>query len=153
MEALAKGALRVLVKAYPAADIGLLDYGKSQDSRIFEVGGRALTVRQCNLRFSWKLWLPNNIAILIALAVLARLLGRRVGASLVRRNRWLNEIASADRAFAVSGGDSFSDIYGLGRLLYVSLPQVLVLLLGRRLVLLPQTIGPFRGRLARWLRV
>jgi polysaccharide pyruvyl transferase WcaK-like protein len=151
VEALARGALSVLAEAYPAADISLLDYGKDQDSRIVEVGGRALTIRQCNLRFSWKLWLPNNIAILIALALLARLLGRRLGASLVRNNRWLNEIASADRAFALSGGDSFSDIYGLGRLWYVALPQCLVLLVGRPLVLLPQTIGPFRGRFARWL--
>jgi polysaccharide pyruvyl transferase WcaK-like protein len=151
VEALAKGALRVLAEAYPEADINLLDFGKTQDSRIVEVGGRALTIRQCNLRFSWKLWLPNNIAMLIALAVLARLLGGRLGASLVRNNRWLNEIASAECAFAISGGDSFSDIYGLGRLWYVALPQWLVILLGRPLVLLPQTIGPFRGRFARWL--
>jgi colanic acid/amylovoran biosynthesis protein len=151
VEALARGALRVLVEAYPAATISLLDYGKTQESRVVEVGGGTVIVSQCNLRFSWKLWLPNNIAILLVLAALARLMGGRAGARLVRTNRWLKEIASADGAFAVSGGDSFSDIYGLGRLLYVSLPQCLVILLSRRLVLLPQTIGPFRGRFAKWL--
>jgi polysaccharide pyruvyl transferase WcaK-like protein len=50
---------------------------------------------------------------------------------------------------AISGGDSFSDIYGLGRLLYVSLPQLLVLFVGKKLVLLPQTIGPFKGKCAK----
>jgi polysaccharide pyruvyl transferase WcaK-like protein len=49
----------------------------------------------------------------------------------------------------MSGGDSFSDIYGLERLLYVSLPQILALLMGKKLILLPQTIGPFRGRFSK----
>ena len=52
-------------------------------------------------------------------------------------------------------GDSFSDIYGIRRLLYVSLPQVLVLLLNRPLVQLPQTIGPFKSgtchTIAKWI--
>src|SRR5260370_12066707 len=50
---------------------------------------------------------------------------------------------------SIAGGDSFSDIYGMERLLYVSLPQILALLLGKRLILLPQTIGPFRGGFAK----
>lgn len=47
------------------------------------------------------------------------------------------------------GGDSFSDIYGIGRLIYVALPQILALLLGKPLMLLPQTYGPFNGRFAK----
>ena len=101
--------------------------------------------------FSWKPWLPNNIAVLIALAAGSRLLGRRVHEAVVRRNRWLSAIAESDAACAVSGGDSFSDLYGMGRLWYVALPQVLALALGVPLVLMPQTIGPFRRPAARGL--
>jgi polysaccharide pyruvyl transferase WcaK-like protein len=48
---------------------------------------------------------------------------------------------------AIAGGDSFSDIYGMRRFFYVALPQLLVLLLGKKLFLLPQTLGPFKGKL------
>ena len=58
-------------------------------------------------------------------------------------NPWLDALARADIAVAVSGGDSFSDIYGLGRFFYMVLPQWLVLLLDRPLVLLPQTLTVF----------
>jgi polysaccharide pyruvyl transferase WcaK-like protein len=67
---------------------------------------------------------------------------------MAKTNPWIRAIRSADVAVSLSGGDSFSDIYGGGRLLYVCLPQLLVRMLGKRLILLPQTIGPFNGRVA-----
>ena len=146
--ALAKGALRLLNESFPGSDIVLLDYAKTSETTSVEIAGRRLDVEMCNLRFSWKIWMPNNIAVLILIAAIARASGPRLGAWLIRKNKWLREIAAADRAFAVSGGDSFSDIYGLGRLLYVALPQILVLLLRVELELLPQTIGPFKRRAA-----
>jgi polysaccharide pyruvyl transferase WcaK-like protein len=63
-------------------------------------------------------------------------------------NAWLSRIAEADIVASMAGGDSFSDIYGLGRLVYVALPQILALSMGKRLVMLPQTIGPFKGKVA-----
>jgi colanic acid/amylovoran biosynthesis protein len=44
----------------------------------------------------------------------------------------------------ISGGDSFSDIYGLDRFEAVIAPKELTLSLDRPLVLLPQTYGPFK---------
>lgn len=74
---------------------------------------------------------------------------------LVRRSDCLQQIDTADLVTALSGGDSFSDIYGMRRLLYCALPQILVLLMGKQLVLLPQTLGPFRStgsqRIARFI--
>lgn len=46
----------------------------------------------------------------------------------------------------LTGGDSFSDIYGVRRLLLKLFDKQLVLLSGRPLVIAPQTIGPFRQR-------
>ncbi|MGD1082629.1 MAG: polysaccharide pyruvyl transferase family protein, partial [Candidatus Sulfotelmatobacter sp.] len=60
----------------------------------------------------------------------------------------LSHLDESDLVVAISGGDSFSDIYGLERLLYVSLPQILALWVGKRLILLPQTLGPFKSRFA-----
>lgn len=54
----------------------------------------------------------------------------------------------------VGEGDSFSDIYGLKRLLYLCLSKRLAGANGRQLILSPQTIGPFSTTssvfLARW---
>ena len=54
----------------------------------------------------------------------------------------------------VGEGDSFSDIYGLKRLLYLSLSKRFAGAAGRKLILSPQTIGPFSTAasrvLARW---
>lgn len=54
-------------------------------------------------------------------------------------------------AFDLTGGDSFSDIYGLKRLGVTLFDKELVLLSGTPLVIAPQTLGPFRSRLGRTL--
>jgi colanic acid/amylovoran biosynthesis protein len=56
-------------------------------------------------------------------------------------------VRTIDRAalvLDVSGGDSFTDLYGRRRLQLVALPKEVALRRGRPLVLLPQTYGPFR---------
>jgi polysaccharide pyruvyl transferase WcaK-like protein len=55
----------------------------------------------------------------------------------------------ADFIGDVFGGDSFSDMYGLGRFLSGVLPLVSVVLIRRPYVMLPQTYGPFRWRVSR----
>jgi colanic acid/amylovoran biosynthesis protein len=65
--------------------------------------------------------------------------------------RWLNglgnpvasRIAHADAVLDISGGDSFTDLYGPTRLHSVAAPKLAALRSGRPLVLLPQTYGPF----------
>lgn len=142
--ALTEGALTVLDEHDPDAEIRFLDYGRTADVVNRSLRGRARDVRLLNLRYSWKLWLTNNVLVVLLLALLARVAGGRLRQALVRSNATLREIDEASRAFALSGGDSFSDIYGAARLAYVGLPQAIVLALNKPLVLLPQTIGPFR---------
>lgn len=149
--ALAAGALTLLHKRYSDADIQFLDYGRTADTIKFSVGNKTLMVPLINLRFSWKLWLPNNIVVVIVLAMLGRCLNQSLRYKLYQTNGWLKTISQADMAFAVSGGDSFSDIYGLPRFFYIILPQVVIALMGIKLILLPQTIGPFKSGVARKL--
>jgi polysaccharide pyruvyl transferase WcaK-like protein len=81
--------------------------------------------------------------------VLKLISSQKLRRKLIESNPCLRELDECDVVASIAGGDSFSDIYGIGRLLYVSLPQVFVMLFGKRLVLLPQTIGPFTGRTAK----
>lgn len=59
------------------------------------------------------------------------------------------KIASCDIVFDIGEGDSFSDIYGLSRFVKMSFSKMVTVLRGRRLVLSPQTIGPFDTRFGR----
>jgi polysaccharide pyruvyl transferase WcaK-like protein len=152
VSALTAGAVTCLRHAFPAAEVSLLDYGKEGRNYSLRVEDHDVEVRLVNLRFSKKFWLPNNVAWLILPALVLRLLPFGfVRRSLVKRNAWLRHMEDTELFAAISGGDSFSDIYGLERLLYVALPQILVILLDKRLVLLPQTLGPYKGRFARSL--
>ena len=148
--ALACGTVASVCHSYPKARIFLVDYARDPDTfHVLHPGGVA-TVELINIRFSKRFFLRNNIAYLLFLALCIRLLpSRKWRTRLHRHNHVLKAIQEADIIGSIAGGDSFSDIYGLGRLIYVALPQILVRVIGKPLVLLPQTFGPFKGTVAK----
>ena len=150
--ALAAGAVRCFVHAYPTAEIHFLDYAKDRSVQSLTLDGGEVKIPVINMRFSKRLFLPNNIAWMLFIALLLKIVPSKAFRNwMISQNRYLSEIDSMDLFASIAGGDSFSDIYGIERFLYVSLPQILVLLLGKKMVLLPQTFGPFRGKFARIL--
>ena len=147
--ALASGALAVIWHAQPNARVRFVDYGKEAETSVVEILGCKRPVSLINLRYSWRVLLQNNVVYLLVLALMLKVLSPALRRRMIMGNKWLEAIASSDVAVAVSGGDSFSDIYGLGRFFYVTLPQLLITIVGKPLILLPQTIGPFRNPIAR----
>jgi polysaccharide pyruvyl transferase WcaK-like protein len=148
--ALTSGTIASVFHSYPNARLFLVDY--AIDPATYEVSypSGVATVEMINIRFSKRFYLRNNIAYLLFLALCLRLLpSRKWRERLLLRNRVLKAIHEADIIGSIAGGDSFSDIYGLRRLIYMALPQILVLLLKKPLVLLPQTFGPFKGAFAK----
>jgi colanic acid/amylovoran biosynthesis protein WcaK/AmsJ len=149
---LAAGAVKCVLSHFPEAEISFFDYAKDPSLHMLKVNGREVMIPKVNIRFSKKVYLPNNIALLLLLAMLMKWIpARGLRPRILSKNQWLQHIEEADIVLSIAGGDSFSDIYGLARLLYVSLPQVLAIVMGRRLVLLPQTIGPFKRTFSRVL--
>ncbi len=150
VSALASSTVASILSSFPGARVFFLDYGKSPATDQVKHAAGVATVELVNLRFSWKLHLRNNIARLLATALVLKLVpSKNLRERLVRRNPYLKQIAEADIIGSLAGGDSFSDIYGLRRFFYVALPQLLVLLLDKPLTLLPQTFGPFNGLVTR----
>lgn len=150
VSALAVGAMQSFCASNPSGSITLLDYAKKDKIYSLTLQDCAARVQLLSIRFSWKFFLKNNIAYLIGLAWLAKLLPRkRYGRALIENNLVLKQIEKADFITALSGGDSFSDIYGMRRLLYGALPQILVITMEKPLVLLPQTVGPFTSTFAK----
>ena len=70
---------------------------------------------------------------------IATAVGKKSGGMLDALNR-------ADLVMDVSGGDSFTDLYGSARFRQIVAPKEIALNLGRALVLAPQTYGPFKSK-------
>ncbi len=148
--ALAAGSIRCLHNHWPEAQLYILDYAKQPSSRQLWLGGKQIDIDLLNIRFSKRLLLANNIAVLLVLAALMRCIpSARARGWLASRNNTFQAIYNTNIFASIAGGDSFSDIYGLRRLFYVTLPQILVIVAGKRLILLPQTFGPFRSKVSR----
>ncbi len=64
---------------------------------------------------------------------------------------WIGAVAGAEVVGDVRGGDSFSDIYGMGRFLLGFFMAWSVILVRGEMVQFPQTYGPFKSSPARWL--
>lgn len=145
VDALLSGTLESINRTGSEAIV--LDYVKKPDEKPSHFARHACLKKIIALRFSWRLNLPNNIfRLLIKVLICRTLSSKRSQNSIFQNDPWLAPIFNTSAAVAISGGDSFSDIYGFRRLLYVSLPQILALSLKKPLIILPQTIGPFKSK-------
>lgn len=150
--ALVCGSVASICHAHPNVRIFLVDYAKEPATYQIRYGNGIATVELINIRFSKRLFLRNNIAFLLATMVCSKLIPiHKWRTRILQHNPVLKALYEMDIIGSIAGGDSFSDIYGLGRLIYIALPQILALSLKKPLVLLPQTIGPFRGRIAEFV--
>jgi polysaccharide pyruvyl transferase WcaK-like protein len=150
VSALTAGSIKAIIRHNPKAEIILLDYGEQAEHYTLRIDNRDVAISLLNIRFSKKIFLKNNITVLIALAFMLNFLPfKRLRSKIITGNPYLRTIDNAQVIGAISGGDSFSDIYGLERFFYVALPQILVLLLRKKLILLPQTLGPFDRQITR----
>lgn len=150
VSALAAGAIKAVKHVYPDADVTLMDYSKEGETYNFRLLGKQILIPLINIRFSKKFYLSNNIAFLLFQSLIFMLLPfRPIRNALLSNSPCLKHVYEADIVASIAGGDSFSDIYGVERFLYVTLPQVLAVFMGKSLVQLPQTIGPFNGWLAK----
>ena len=150
--ALAAGALTCILTRYPNAEVTIVGYGMEDRRFSFSHDGSTVEIDQVNLRFSKRLFLPNNVGFLLLKALAIRLLpGRTLRRRRIESNRYLRLLAESDGVFSIAGGDSFSDIYGMKRFFYITLPQLLALAVNAELILLPQTLGPFKRRSTRFL--
>lgn len=151
VSALTAGTIQCILHRWPRAEVFILDYGKTGRTYTLQVGDRQVSIPLVNMRFSPKVYLKNHVAFLILLVLFLKLVPfKGLRRKLINGNPCLKELESADLVVSMSGGDSFSDIYGLSRMAYGTLPQFLALLAGKKLVLLPQTLGPFKSRIARF---
>lgn len=152
VNALAESALCLLLHRWPQAEIVLL--GSARDPEQFSkvIAGREVRIHSVPIRFGRKVSLPYHFLWFALYGIAARLLPwSRVRRKLFARNAYCRMLYEAHLAVDITGGDSFSDIYGVRRFLLGFLRKWLVLLYGKDLMMLPQTYGPLQRALSRHL--
>jgi len=150
VSALAESSIKVILSCWHDAEITLLDSGRVVSEERLRIGDRILCIKKMPIRFCMNVFRGNHFLVLCLYALLFKLFRwegfKRLCA---RRNASLNCIIQMDLVADITGGDSFSDIYGMRRFILGFLRKWLVLLYGKKLIMLPQTYGPFRRRLAK----
>lgn len=139
-------------KVRPDAEFCLLYGNRTPETVEVEVNGRVTPVRVVNYRLSPKARFGEHLVVIVLLACVYRLIAL---SALRKRIRgavpWIREVLDADLVGQIHGGDSFTDIYGPRRLVLQTIQNAIVFILGKDLVLLPQTYGPYKSKLARRL--
>lgn len=114
------------------------DHGRGVRQATDEFGGSRRQWAKVGLVHTRRWYRPESLMMLRGVAPLAP--------GLLATSRALRD---ADLVLDVSGGDSFTDIYGPKRFAAVLQHKQLVLRLGTPLALLPQTYGPFTNATSR----
>ncbi|MBK9127279.1 MAG: polysaccharide pyruvyl transferase family protein [Phycisphaerales bacterium] len=153
VSALLTATVKCILAACPDARIDLFEGTRTpQRDEVELADGRVVPLGRVGIRYHKRLWRREHLVRLLLTALLARCLPVRAWRERLRRgNPYLRALVEAEAVADITGGDSFSDLYGMRRFLVCTLFKLLALAAGARLVLLPQTYGPFRSRLARWM--
>ena len=112
------------------SDLHVFGYGR--ETKPAAIGSVAYTLH--GMTIGKRFWEANHLG----RARLAATVG-------LKENPVVRAIHDADLVLDVSGGDSFTDLYGAARFRHVVAPKQIALAMGRPLVLLPQTYGPFKS--------
>lgn len=126
VNALTRGQINLILDKYGIdTNIIILSYGiKVEKANNISYKGENIIVKE----------VPTNIK---------KLVKAYVGNKLIGINYILKEIRSADAIWDITEGDSFSDIYGIRRFLHYSLIKLIAIKNKKKLIIMPQTLGPF----------
>lgn len=146
LEALTRSLASSVWDAEPEAEISIFDFVRGSDLQSTPTARGMRTVRRHGLNPGRRYWRTDTLSTMEVMASLGLALGPG-----------LRDLRAADVVIDISGGDSFTDLYGERRMGTQSRIKELVLRLGKPLVLGPQTYGPFnhqtsQERAARILR-
>jgi polysaccharide pyruvyl transferase WcaK-like protein len=150
VSALAASVTKIMHTLRSDTSFHLLIGNRSAGRQEVYVNGKPVALHVVNYRLSPRSRLHEHLFFIVLLALMYRLVPvRKIRSRILKKNRWLRTVSDADFIGDIYGGDSFSDIYGLGRFLLSVLPRVTILLLHKRIIFLPQTYGPYKSLPAR----
>jgi polysaccharide pyruvyl transferase WcaK-like protein len=148
--ALAFSLIKLIMDTKPNARIYLLYGNHTGGTRQLQISGETIEVGIVNYRLSPRASLSEHLLWILFLAFIQRIIPiKSIRDKIVKSNRWLRTLKAADFVGDIRAGDSFSDIYGLRRFLFGIIPSIVAILLRKKLVMLPQTYGPFKSAISK----
>ncbi|MFC1512093.1 polysaccharide pyruvyl transferase family protein, partial [Candidatus Latescibacterota bacterium] len=150
--ALAVSLIKLILANRPDAHIYLLYGNKYSDIKFIYIAGKKIKVNIINSRLSPKAKLNEHLLWIFLIALLYWLFPNKSLRKLfVKTTPWIRVLEQGDFIGDIRGGDSFSDIYGLPRLVLGSIPCIITILMRKKLILLPQTYGPFQSKISKYI--
>jgi polysaccharide pyruvyl transferase WcaK-like protein len=150
VSALAESSVKIILHFWPGAKIILLGNVFKPQQHQLSLMGRDICIDVLPVRFSRNIFLPYHFFIFVCYGFFTKLLpASRLKARFISRNAYFEKLYRVDFAVDIAGGDSFSDIYGVHRFILGFLNKWLIVFLGKRLILFPQTYGPFKRPIVR----
>jgi len=151
VQALAASLIKIIKSQRTKSNITLIYSGMSKPHKQeILISGEKVKVNVINYRLSPKSNREINIFWILLLATLYRLsISEKWKSKILEANIVLRTLATSDFVGDIFGGDSFSDIYGKRRIILGVIPDIIVFLLKKKLVLLPQTYGPYDSFISR----
>lgn len=148
--ALAESTVECVLQQWPDAEMLFLGSGWKVGSEYLRRDGKELCIKKLPIRFCKNLFLPNHFCVLFFYALLFKIFRCESFKQLCSsRNSCLREIVETDIVVDITGGDSFSDIYGIRRYVLGFLRKWLIILFGKCFIMLPQTYGPFKVKITK----
>lgn len=150
VSALTASLVKILRYIHPELEIMLLIGNKNCESQEIQLSEGKIFVKVVNFRLSPKSRIREHLFWIFLLAIIQRIIPfKLVKNKIINSNPYLKAISQADYVGDIRGGDSFSDIYGVGRIIIGSIPSIITILLNQRIILLPQTYGPYNSRIGK----
>lgn len=148
VSALAGSSIHLLTRQWPDCKISIIGGRKFSKHKEY-INGSATEINCYPLRYSVNIFNKNHILGIYALVILSKLFP--VMKRFISSENTANQILESDMTCDITGGDSFSDIYGMKRLLMGYLIKRICQISGKPFVMLPQTYGPFKFNMSKKL--
>ena len=150
VSALAYSLVKLVKEVIPNAKISFFMGNPEKTNNVLHLADKEVAIDVINYRLSPRARIQEHLLFLICMAFLVRItpsdwLRRKI----IHSNSRLRDLDECDVIGDIHGGDSFSDIYGLGDFIMGIVPTVMIILLRKKLVLFPQTYGPYHSWLAK----
>jgi colanic acid/amylovoran biosynthesis protein len=152
VSALAESSIKIILHKWPNAKIYLLGSAYEPKEEKLSLAGRDIDIRNIPIRFSKNILLPYHFLQFVLYGFVIKMLpGKSLKRYWTKKNKYFKALYEMDLAFDITGGDSFSDIYGLRRFILGFLQKWLIIFIRKKLVFLQQTYGPFDKKITKAL--
>ncbi len=134
VSALCYATIKNIIKQQPKAEFTVFDYGKGRSKMVGVPGCTDATLYRQGAVYARNPFRLENIRLWTFLSKIGGL-----------GNEGVLTLKESDAVLDISGGDSFTDLYGQRCFRSITLMKLLALQFKKPLILLPQTYGPFQS--------